>query len=204
MKNFLLFAFVFIFIVSCKKEELNKNGFMEGMTLSPGAILENVPSEYLQDSVFIIYKNAAGEERRIKHTTESSTQENGMVNGQSYSIQNSSGQFTDPERPWFDAWWLANAQYEEDYTLTQFFRYSYMADYGGQVLTEFVIYTNNSPTEPAQFGDMIELNGSTFTDYIQMKNDLRNGYSEMIFNKTYGMIAFRDQADDLWVFDRFE
>lgn len=205
MKNFTLIFLGILLFAACKKEDtIDTNGFEPGMVLEPGAIMENIPQEYLQDSVFIIFKNAEGEEKRIKHVAATILDDKGMVNGEPYTIKKISGEYTDPENIEFYAFWLADALYNEDYSLQELLRYSYLGDYAGKVVYSTISYINNTPTPGNVWNDSIELLGRTFTEYQQIINEERPGYSEIIVNRKYGLIAFRDRDDKLWVFDRFE
>jgi hypothetical protein len=205
MKNLLLLSLGLVLLAACKKEEqLNTNGFVPGMVLEPEAIMENVPQEYLQDSVFIIFKNADGEEKRIKHVAETFLDTNGIVNGDPYTEKKLSGEFSDPENIEFTASWIATVVYNEDYSLQELLIYSFMFDYAGKIVAGNIAYINREPSHENIWDDSIELLGRTFSGYRQCINEERPGYSEMIFNNQYGLIAFRDREEELWVFDRFE
>jgi hypothetical protein len=48
-----------------------------------------------------------------------------------------------------------------------------------------------------------ELNQKKFTNVFSNESVL-NKFSALHYNSTYGIIGFKDQNNELWVFDRFE
>ncbi|HFD33204.1 MAG TPA: hypothetical protein ENJ28_10935 [Gammaproteobacteria bacterium] len=70
--------------------------------------------------------------------------------------------------------------------------------------TAFGISQDGEPVICSKSDEVVLLNVSFNDVYYNYKDDSLTSYSEVFYNRSIGIIGFRDKNDLLWVFARFE
>jgi len=207
MKN-IVFLISVLLVLACSE---NENDLavttVEGHYLNVDLVKDYLPDFYFNEAV-IVYKNSTGEEWTLNTTSNESVREK-TYEGAMYKAGNFEVNLFDPDNLNFHIVLTGSAQYSS-------------AGIGlnlGGILMPFnasgttwnsVRFVNGEPVVGLgdDFNESITLYGRTFQDvFVRIGKDgfeQHEAYSELDLNSKEGVVAFRDENNELWVFDRVE
>jgi len=168
--------------------------------------LENYLPDGLKNNSKVVYINEAGEEWKLTTDYEKITRERDEVD---FSINYEHEQFqavlVDELRE-FKIRISGFGLYTKNLDVQKFISVDLMPFTEGGSAFINVLFENGEPIidEFSVFDSEIEIYGKTFIDVFSGSDTLAEAYNEISINKEVGIVSFRDENKELWVFERFE
>ena len=213
MKNtFKLFLFAFIFLLfGCNQDEAfnTNNGSQEppvaAAHISTTDIVEYLPEEYLQNRK-AMYKDRAGNEKLLNSAFIESKEERTEF-GRTYSHDRFLVRLFDESDTDFmievDGYGLYTQSGEVQKVIGAILMP--MNPTGSSSVS--VLFEDGQPivTQFDDFRETVSFFGKSFEKvYLSISTfSVHDSFSEIHFNFTEGVVAFRDKNDEMWIFDRF-
>lgn len=202
-----------IFIFSCKKDKIDGVGTLpaavtpqytlkEGAYINIDEVKKLIPDAYKKQKK-IVYSNNKGQLMTIKVKYEENDKRPDQYNGINYT---------------YDQFYITLYS-ETDQGLS--IQFSGGANFAGDtivakgltiIVMPYIISgidmdRNGEPDKKLSLSEYAAnrtLNGKNFKDVFTSKNEVEKAYSEVCYNKEFGLVAFRDKNGELFVFERFE
>lgn len=201
MKNIVIFSTALIFIIfSCQKDknQISATDFIRGL----------FPSEY-QSNQDIYFVNALNEQKRLICFYEEK-EYSSTIAGVSSDVKQFSTLFYEENElnplVVFTATNDTNHEDIDDYTLR--FKLNPFGN-ENEGFCSFIL-----PFRDGNFSNLVtsefytehnfEFSEIVFHDIYYNTNENSQGFSQLFYNVDYGIVAFRDQTDDLWVYSHAE
>jgi len=205
MKNILI-ALLFLTTVACSDNE-NYLG-TENFHISTDEIKNYLPSEYktVTKTVFV---NASGEQKTMISDYVATAQDRVKADTK-YKTDDFEIEMFDTENHNLRILIMGSANLDSNGEIRKLLSLTLMPLTPGVTTLEMISFKDNEPVIglASSFTESKEYLGKSFKDVfvtIAQYNDVRQEtYSEMAFNSEFGIVAFRDEADELWVFEKFE
>lgn len=208
MKNFkyaLLIILSIALFSQCTKEEPKPSPEIDysGETISIAEIFNFVP-EYLLKKSTIIYKNASGEEITLKSTYNTQISE-GKIGDVEYSTETFETRLYSESNILLNITLKASGIVWTDGTVSKSLIVMLMPFHPGGNLFLDISFEDGEVTKelfsPSEI-PTIELLGKSFARvFKQKKMEDSDTFSEIFFSPIGGVIAYRDEHNDLWVLD---
>ena len=202
-----------VFIFSCKKDKIDnvvtppvaitpQYTLKEGAYINIDEVKKLVPEAYKKQKK-IVYSNSKGQLMTIGIKYEENDKRPSQYNGINYT---------------YDQFYITLYSEADQNLLIQFSGGANFADDTVVVkgLTIIImpymisgidIDRNGEPDKGfglAEYAANKTLNGKNFKEVFTSKNEVEKAYSEVCYNKEFGLVAFRDKNGELFVFERFE
>ncbi|MEL6866466.1 MAG: hypothetical protein AAFP19_18720 [Bacteroidota bacterium] len=209
----LFYTIIFLlFNLSCSEENSIQVSSVEGTHLNIESLKTYLPNQYFRETA-IIYRNADDDTVRLETSSNESIVDRSH-NGENYKTDNFEVTLYDLTKPEFQIKLLGTANYYdnemEELQISKSI-VSILMPFNELGTTIGSIYFENGEAQ-IRFGDdfreRITLHDRTFEEvYVligKQGNEIYEAYSALYLNQTVGVVAFRDEKNELWVFDRFE
>jgi len=205
MKYIFKFLFLYLFIISCSKDK-NTIGTIDGTVLTTDEILKFLPPEY-EMQTDLLYKNSKNEIKLLKVKYLNGNEENTYNNSEKYTSKTFSVSLYDPNNLNFTIVLLGGANYTEPNRYISMALTSILMPFNPTGTTWFKIYFENGKpiiSKYDNFQNSLVLYNKTFKDVLVTKSTkFLDSYSELYINSFEGVVAFRDDLNELWVFEKF-
>ena len=198
-----LFLSILLF-VHCNKNEPKNLNEMEysGDTISIDEVIAFVP-DYLFKPTSLIYKNASGESLELKTVSLIEIKKRKIDNVESVTESFEIRLYSESNEV-FNITLAGSGMAWTDGSIVKSLNVVLMPFYpGGDLYLEISFRggkVENDLGSPSEIPSL-ELLGRSFDRIFKAKNEDSNVYSEIYFSPIDGVIAFRDESNDLWVLD---
>ncbi|MFQ5445571.1 MAG: hypothetical protein ACE5FF_01445 [Saprospiraceae bacterium] len=195
-----------MFIYSCKDDEdteLTKG--IEGTHLKIDDIKAYLPIEF-ETGKKAVYTDANKNETTLSISYEEYTA-TAQYGGQSYLSDKVEISLYMAENPNFLIALLPGANYAVGNSIVRAISVVMMpGNQSGSIIGSIKFDENGNPIHGMldDFRETLNLQDKTFKDCFVLKNNAALAYSEIYINSDVGVVAFRDEVNKRWVFDRFE
>ena len=209
IQNLLLLLLFLLSSVACKKEHDETPASVSGTHISIDDLVALL-SPALKKPNLALYKNAAGEEKWIKTAFGEIIQTRNEY-GENYTHSSFTVAYVDEEEPGTSMGSDGLGLYKADKTVSKTIgairlRLASQSESSGFSGVYFSV-ENGRPivTQFDHFHETFEVNGKTFKDVYQgyRSIDVFNHDSEINLNLSEGIVAFQDENNVMWVFERF-
>lgn len=218
MKNRVFFISILLFslLACCKDEPIapipitppEPLKFKEGVHVSVNELKLLIPDAYKKGKI-AVYKTLGGKEDKYKIKFTDSLILDRELNGIKYTAAEFRVDMSPLAPQKFSLGIKSIATFGDEKTLIKGIKYGQYFGF------ENIAYNNSNnittidgkfdKTDPFnRYINSYEFNGKIFKDVFRIKNSSSTKYSELAYNIEFGIIAYRDENNDLFVFDRFE
>ena len=196
MKN-LLFLLLLTFC-SCSDDDITDNSLKK---LDLEELKQYLPFDLLRNNNSIIYKDLFGNEKKLVIIRESRI-DTLSVDGFPYESENHSFVITEQFSFDYHLGIELFGYYTDTMTVVQGLD-CFLAAMSGEI--PFISIDENGEAEDELRGDRVFGNKS-FNDVISSAeiSNQQNGFSKFHYNFEFGVVAFEDGSDKLWIFDRYQ
>lgn len=202
MNKIIIVISCFFCVLSCSKDVNNSSGII----INIQDAINFVPSIYFSNPN-IIYKNEFGEKKIISATSI----ENLIIeySNPKYKTEQFEVTLYDKDDSRFKIVLIGSGNLFESTELVTLVTMLMPFNPSGSTTTTFRFHDSTPSLIPGVlFHSEMNLYGSDFKDVYQsfgMNGNIQyDSFSEVLYNKTIGIIGFRDESNQLWVFDSFE
>lgn len=208
MRKNIIIAFIgVLFLTSCEKENSNKLPFSESH-LEINAVKSFLPASYFQGAKFI-FKDLSGNEKEIHSVSTETTRE--LTEGEfTYMADNFNVLLFDPADEIFKIVITGNANYSSNGSPVRYLVAMLMPFNASGNTPGTIDFEEEGPiiSQTVDFRSSIELNNkvynNVFMNFGMNGLDRYDSYSELDINSELGVVAFRDENNELWNLDRIE
>jgi hypothetical protein len=211
MKNLLFIFSLTLFFQSCSDDSIIIDT-VEGSHLTIGELRDYIPNNYFEEKSMVFF-NESGEEWKLYSSAIESTKDR-VHEGENYKIDKFEITLFDPDNLSFRIMIVGSTNYATD----QEGEVAIAKGINGMLMPfnesgntwARISFRNGKPTMDfgEDFRESVTLNEKEFNEVfitIGKKGfEPHDAYSELDINSEFGVVAFRDENNDLWVFDRFE
>lgn len=210
MKISIKYLFILIALTvttfSCKKDYVSEDSFEENLKID--IVREFLPQSYFQKTI-LVYKNSAKEELKLVVNSKESSAER-FFDQKKYTSEQFEITLYNPKNLLFQIILTGNTNYSNSGEIVTTLGGILMPFNSSGSTWSTIRFDNNKPT--VSFGDdfheKILLLDNEFDDvYVTIGKDgntQHSAYSELDINSKNGVVAFRDENNELWVWDRIE
>lgn len=208
MKNLIYISILIGFFIACSHENENENAQF-GQHLKIDEVKNYLPESYFQETA-LIYVNSAGMEKELHITAKEITVQRTHDND-NYTTDQFEITIFDPDNLSFQISLVGSTnRFSDNIVATGLTGWLMPFHESGHTRIR-VQFENNLPKVDIfnNFNETIFIIDKEFSDvYIAIgKNNLQEEYevySELNINSEYGVVAFKDENNELWRFDRFK
>ncbi len=207
MKNLLTLAFI-LTILGCSQEDNLSNAEANNQHLKIDYIKNYLPSQYFNEST-IVYKNSSGEELKMVSQPKESASDR-THSGINYTTDEFNITLYNEHNSNMTIVLSGNVNLSTQGNIVATLSGVLMPFNTSGTTWSTIRFENSKPT--INLGDdfretYIVLNKEFSNTYVtigQNGSEQHSAYSELNMNSDHGVVAFRDENNDLWVFDRIE
>ena len=208
MKNLIYISILAGLFFACNHEDENSNAQF-GQHLKIDEVKNYLPESYFQEAA-LIYVNSAGMEKEL-HITAVEDIVQRTHNNNNYTTDQFEITIYDPENLHFQINLIGSTNFaSDDIVVTTLSGWLMPFNQSGNTWIR-IDFENNLPKVGLfdNFNETITLIDKEFNDvYIAIgKNNLQEqyeAYSELNINSEFGVVAFKDENNEIWRFDRFK
>jgi hypothetical protein len=217
MKHILqLILLSLFFITACKEKEpiisipnttSEPLAFKEGVNIPVDDLKLLIPNAYKKGKI-AVFKMLNGSEIKFKIKFADSLTIKRELNGIKYTASDFKVDLVPLEKKNYTLGVKPFASFGDEKTLIKGLKFGQYLGFGIAPMNSDIYCTVDGKldkTDPFNFYVASrEFNGKVFKDVFHRKDNTLKSYSEVAYQETFGIIAFRDENNELFVFDRFE
>ncbi len=201
MKKSILLIYLAIFLISCSKD----GDSLENYIKLPEAI--NFFSEDFKSASRIIFNNNAGDSLAMNMKYRYKIDQK-SVSGNERFVETNEISMSTEQYPFYPILLFAGPLFKQDSDeYWPLLNIHFMANLG--LTDEYFLISSLNITNPEvefpnwKMHEEITLNNKTFTNvYSALRRTDLDAYADFYFSQEIGVVAFSDENNDLWVYDR--
>jgi hypothetical protein len=186
--------------LACNKDDNGNDGFASHLELN--TITEWLPEDHYSGKTKVIFKNASGDERVLHIKIESSEQDKSFEDRE-YTSERISYNLSEEDNDQYLIYYSADAQYDQNGHPLEWLSVTLQNQLTFPLSAEITIREGEHLL--GERLDSVTLLDKTFDDvYISMDIPGFLRYNKIYYSAELGAVAFHDEYEDLWVYDRIE
>jgi len=204
--KYILSIIIIASFISCNQDAAELTTINEVLTVN--ALKEYLPAAYFNESN-IVFKNEMGDEWKLSTNAKESISDR-MHNQKPYKAEKFEITLFDPDNTYFQIILTGNTNYATSGNLVLSLGGMLMPFNSSGTTWSTIRFLNNQPIVSLgdDFRDLYSVHGNEFKNtYLTIGKDgniQHSAYSELNMNSEQGVVAFRDENNELWVFERIE
>ncbi|MBK9109238.1 MAG: hypothetical protein IPM92_12960 [Saprospiraceae bacterium] len=205
MKIINLFVVLLIaFFVSCSSEKSDVVN-INGAHIKTEDILNYIPKGLRENNNYVYFKNNAGEEKKLLIKYANNVVEL-VKDNEKYTTDQGIIKIYDETNNIAISEIIVLGSFNADGKIIKTLKITLMPL--GALGSCFILikFSNGEVdfTSPNGYSGSVTFNGNTFHNVFIGNSVHQSGFNEISYNKTEGIVSFKDQNSDYWVFDRFD
>jgi len=202
MKKLLILIFVVI-LSSCQKEETIVENSNELETLKIENLKKLLPLANSNSKTKVVFYNAQGNEIIFDFTLEEELKEK-KVESKSYFAEKIAGNYINESINDYSLYFLGTGNYSNQVDgKSTLFVSAGITQFVEQAVTSLSIDDTGTPMIAVYYDTKQLLDKEFEAVYSNFIVDEFTAFSELYYNASFGIIGFKDRADDLYVFKEF-